>query len=166
MKIKQNEKSTFIYQTGVWSGKYISTATMEKLEKKMANYRNYWRFTIKCLKNDIIPISVRLKTNIQTSKGLQIFRRAETQLLNEHIRSINNLLEMFMIKRDACFLKLKGLVDQETLEECDNLIKKAVESRHIRVLGRQKSKYEALHQQQIGGHSNKVYCTSNAHSHT
>ena len=138
----------------------------EKLEIKMANYRNHHRFTIKCLKNDIIPVSVRLKTNIHTTKGLQIIRRAEKQLLNEHIRSINNLLEMFMIKRDACFLKLKGLVDQETLEERDNIIKKVVESRHIRVLGRQKSKYEALHQQKIGGHSNNVYRTSNARSHT
>ena len=42
------------------------------------------------------------------------------------------MLQMFMIKMDACFLKFKGLVDQETLEECDNLIKKVAESRHIK----------------------------------
>ena len=41
-----------------------------------------------------------------------------------------------------------------------------IERRHKRVLERQKSKYEALHQQKIGGHSNKVYCTDNIHSHT
>ena len=65
----------------------------EKLEKKMANYRNHLRFTIKCLTNEIIPVSVRLRTNVQTSKGLQIIRRAGKQLLNECIRSINNMLE-------------------------------------------------------------------------
>ena len=48
------------------------------------------------LKNEIISVSVRLKTNINTAKGLQIIRRAEKQLLNECIRSINNMLEMFM----------------------------------------------------------------------
>ena len=71
----------------------------EKLEKKMSNFRNHWRFTIKCLKNDIVPVNVRLKTNIRTTKGLEIIRRAEKQLLNECIRTINNQPEMFMIKR-------------------------------------------------------------------
>ena len=132
----------------------------------MADYRNHQRFTIKCLKNDIIPVSVRLKTNIHTTKGLHIIRRAEKQLLNECIRSINNQLEMFMIKRDACSLKLKGLVDQRTMKECEKLIKNVVESRHKKVLIRQKSRYETLHQQKIGGCSNKMYCTDKTHSHT
>ena len=120
LKIKQNEKSTCIYQTGVWSGKYFLTVTVGKIGEKMVDFRNHWRFTIKCLKNDIIPVSVRLKTNIQTTKGLHIIRRVEKQLLNECIRSINNQLEMFMIKRGACSLKLKGLLDQRTMEECKN----------------------------------------------
>ena len=137
-----------------------------KSEKKMADFRNHWRFTIKCLKNDIVPVSVRLKTNIQTTKGLHIIRRAEKLLLNECTRSINNQLEMFMIKRDACFLKLKGLLDQRATEECEKLIKNVIESRHNRVLERQRSKYEALHQRKIGGCSNKVYHTDNTHACT
>ena len=108
---------------------------------------------------------MRLRTNIHTAKGLQIIRRAEKQLLNEHIRSINNMLEMFMFKRDACLHQLKGILDQEALEECNNLIKKVIECRHIRVLGRQRSKYEALHQQKTRGCSNKVDCTSNPYMH-
>ena len=76
----------------------------------MADFRNHQRFTIKCLKNDIIPVSVRLETNIHTAKGLDIIRRAEKQLLNECIRSINNQLEMFMLKRDTCIYKLKNII--------------------------------------------------------
>ena len=53
-------------------------------------------------KNDIVPVSVRLKTNIKTAKGLEIIKRAEKQLLNERVRSINNQLEIFMFKRDTC----------------------------------------------------------------
>ena len=129
----------------------------------MAHHRNHQRFTIKCLKNDIIPVSVRLKTNIHTTKGLEIIKRAEKQLLNECVRSINNQLEMSMIKRDACSLKLKGLLDQKTIEECAKLIRNVVECRHNRVLERQKSKFDALYQQKIGGCSNKVYHTDNIH---
>ena len=92
----------------------------EKLEKKMANFRNHWRFTIKCLKNNIIPVSVRLKTNIHTTKGLEIIKRAEKQLLNECVRSINNQLEMFMFRRDTCSTKLSEILDQRILKNVKN----------------------------------------------
>ena len=49
----------------------------------MADYRNDLRFTIKCLKNEVIPVSMRLKTNVKTLRDLQIIRKAEKQLLNE-----------------------------------------------------------------------------------
>ena len=38
-------------------------------------------------------------------------------------------------------------------------MKNVVESRHIRVLERQKSKYEVLQQQKLGGCSNQGHCT-------
>ena len=114
---------------------------------------------IKCLKNEIIPVSVRLKTNVKRSRGLQIIKKAEKQLLNECIRSINNIPELLMIKRDTCSEKLKEILlktdDQSTLEECNNLIKRVIECRHSRVMRRQKAKYEALVQWKQGGHSNK-----------
>ena len=98
-------------------------------------------------KNDIVPVSVRLKTNIKTSKGLEIIKRAEKQLLNERVRTINNQLEMLMLKRDTCINKLKNIIrDQNLIQECEKLMVKIVESRHLRVLERQKSKYKVLHQ--------------------
>ena len=124
----------------------------EKLEKKMANYRNHLRFTIRCLKNEVIPVSIRLKTNVKTSKVFQIIRRAERQLLNECIRSINNTLELLMMKRDTCIQELKDTIvdkedmeyDQKTFEECGSLIKRVIECQHNRVMLRQKQKFEAL----------------------
>ena len=131
----------------------------ENLEKKMANYRNHQRFTIKCLKKEVIPVSIRLKTNIKTSKGLQIIGRAEKQLLNECIRSINNASELVMMKRDTCIEELKDTIldkkdDQKTFEECETLIKRVIECCHNKVMQRQKQKFEAL-QQKTSGHSNK-----------
>ena len=57
----------------------------EKIEKKMANYRNHRRFLIKCLKQEVIPVSIKLKTKIHTIKASEIIRKAEKQLLNECI---------------------------------------------------------------------------------
>ena len=76
---------------------------MGKIEKKMANYRNNRRFSIKCLKQEVIPVSIKLKTTIYTTKASEIIRRAEKQLLNECIRSINNIIELDMYKRYAYF---------------------------------------------------------------
>ena len=107
MNIKQNEKPTCIYERGVRSEKCFSLVTMGKLEKKMANYRNHRRFSIRCLKSEVVPVSIRLKTNVKTSKGIQIIRRAEKQLLNERIRSVNNTLELLMLKRGTCMGRIK-----------------------------------------------------------
>ena len=132
---------------------------LENLEKKMADYRNHRRFTIKCLTKEVIPVSIRLKTNIKTSKGLQIIRRAEKQLLNERIRSINNTLQLLMMKRNTCIEELKDTIldkedDQKTFEECETLIKRVIECCHNKVMQRQKQKFEAL-QQKTSGHSNE-----------
>ena len=132
----------------------------------MANFRNHRWFTIKCLKNNIIPVSIRLKTNIKTTKGLDIIRRAEKQLLNECIRSINNQLELFMLNRDTCKNQLQGRIDNETMKECENLIKRVIETRHNMVLERQKSKFESLQQQKLGGHSNNRYRSENNATNT
>ena len=140
-------------------GKHFPTEKMGKLEKKMADFRNHRCFTIKHLKNSIIPVSVRLKTNIKTTKGLDALRGAEKQLLNECIRSINHQLELFMLNRDTCMTKLQELLDKKTMQECEDLMKRVIESRHKLVLERQKSKYEALQQQKIGHCSSKGYCT-------
>ena len=80
------------------------------------------------------------------------FRRAERQLLNECIRSINNTLELLMMKRDTCIQELKDTIvdkedmeyDQKTFEECGSLIKRVIECQHNRVMLRQKQKFEAL----------------------
>ena len=99
----------------------------------MADYKNHRRFSVKCLKHKVIPVSVKLKTNIHTAKGLQIIRMTEKQLLKECIRSINNMIEIYMYKRDAYFHQLERVLYLNTLEECLNLIQRVIECRHVRV---------------------------------
>ena len=124
----------------------------EKVEKKMADYKNHRRFTIKCLKRDITPVSIKLRTSLSTKKASQIIRKAERQLLNECIRNINNTIEINMFKRDAYFQQLEKELDQGTLQECLNFIGKVRECRHKRVQDRQIRKFNTL-EQKTSGHS-------------
>ena len=92
-------------------------------------------------------------------RASKIIRKAERQLLNECVRSINNTLELFVMKRDTCIQELKDTIldkedDQKTFEECSTLIKRVMECWHNRVMQRQKQKFEAL-QQKTSGRSNK-----------
>ena len=124
----------------------------EKAERKMANYKKNRRFSIKCLKRDIIPVSVRLRTTLYTRKASQIIKKAEKQLLNECIRSINNMIEINMFRRDAYFHQLERELDQGTLQECINFINKVRECRHKKVQDRQTKKFNTL-EQKTSGHS-------------
>ena len=55
------------------------------------NLSDHRRFSLRCLSEGLIPVSVRLKSNIKTPKGRQIIKKAEIALLNERVRSINIL---------------------------------------------------------------------------
>ena len=79
------------------------------------------------------------------------------------------MFEMYMYKWDTYFHQLVGVLDQNTLEECQNLIKRVIKCRHVSVLDRQKAKFEALQQQRTSGCSNKddytnstIYRSNNA----
>ena len=67
-----------------------------------------------------------------------------------------------MYKRETYFHQLRELLDNNTLEECQNLINRVVDCKHQRVLDWQKSKSEALYQQKTSGHSNMGGCSNYA----
>ena len=133
------------FRQGVWKRKCYSFVTMEKNEKKMADFQNHRRFLLRCLKYDVIPVSLILKTNVRTTEVLEIIRKAEKQLLNECIRSINNQLELYMYEKEACFHQLEEKLDNNIMEEYQEFINRVVEARHQRVLDGQRSKFEALY---------------------
>ena len=74
----------------------------EKLEYKMAAFQNHRIFTIRCLKEDLIPVSIKLRSNIKTPRAKIIIKKTERALLNERIRNINNTITMATHKRDTC----------------------------------------------------------------
>ena len=64
----------------------------------MVDFSNHRRFTLRCLREDIILVSIRLKRSIKTPKDHHIIRKAERALLNERVRSVNNTIAMLKIQ--------------------------------------------------------------------
>ena len=54
------------------------------------------------------------------------------------------MIEINMYKRDSYLHQLKGVLDNETLEDCKTFMNRVIECRHNRVLQRQKGKFKAL----------------------
>ena len=52
----------------------------------MADFQNHRCFTLRCLSEEVVPVSIKLKSQVKTLKGLQIIRKAEISLLNERVR--------------------------------------------------------------------------------
>ena len=84
----------------------------------MVDFLNHRHFSLSCLRNGLIPTSVRLKSNIKTPKGKYIIKKAELALLNERIRAINNSIAMFKIVIDTCMNQLESILDKKTMEDC------------------------------------------------
>ena len=126
----------------------------EKYEYKMADFQNHQCFSLRCLSNNIIPTSVRLKSTIRTPKAKYIIHRAEKALLNERIRSIINTISMFKILRDTCISQLEDILDSDLMEECRTFIEVRRERRHLSTLERHISKFRRLCHEKPGGRSN------------
>ena len=123
----------------------------------MADFKNHRRFLLRCLSADIIPSSIRLKSNIKSPKGYSILKRAEKALLNEGIRAVNNTITMTGNQINTCTNLLEGILDRDSMEECSIFIKTRREARHIKTQMRQVNKFNRLCQKNRGGRSNYMH---------
>ena len=121
--------------------------------KKLANFKNHRRFTLRCISQKITPVSLKLKRNITTKRGREIIDKAEKQLLEERVRQINNTIDICSHLTYTCIKELKGKIPPELFEECQVFIDKVREWRHKTVLDRHLVKFERLCQKTKGGRS-------------
>ena len=128
---------------------------------KISDYKNYRRFSLRCLSKDITPVSLKLKNNIGTYKSKCIIHNTERKLLNERIRNINNIIENLEHVKYIYENELKGTVSKEIYQECEDYIEYGKETRHNKVLQRQVSKFERLIQKNS---AEKSGCSKQHHS--
>ena len=127
----------------------------EKIENKIADFKKNRWFLLRCLREDIIPVSIRLKSNVKTPTSLNILKKVKRALLNEKIRTINNVLEMLEHQRGTCINKLSRVLDQEAMEECKVFMNNTKEARHLKTIDyKKKAKFEMLWLKNKSGLSN------------
>ena len=97
---------------------------------------------IKMPENNIIPVSLRLKSNIKTPRGLNIIRKTEKGLLNGRIKTINNTIERLECQKDTCILELSRVLDKEAMAECNRFMDKLKEDKHSKTLEWLRVKYD------------------------
>ena len=92
------------------------------------------------------------KTTIKSEKARKIIRKAERDLLQARVKSINNFLDNNNNKQpDRYRSQLASIVTTKTLEECQNLINKLREFRHLKIRDRQIIKFNGLVEKQEEG---------------
>ena len=138
---------------------------LERIQLKMADFQNHRRFTLRCLDEEVIPVSIKLKSQVKTPKGLQIIRKAEIALINERVRMINNTINMMSLEFDTCMGRLKEKIKEEDLLKCINFIEKSKEARHLKTMSRKKDKLKILINKKQGEKSYKRGgCSNNRQS--
>ena len=131
----------------------------------MADFQNHRHFTLRCLGEEVVPVSIKLKSQVKTPKGLQIIRKAEIALINERVRSINNTFNMLSLEVDTCMRRLKGKIKEEDFLKCINFIDKSKKARHLKTMTRQKEKLKTLISKKQGEKSSEGGgCSNNRQS--
>ena len=119
----------------------------ERSKKKMVDFKNHRRFTLRCLDSNIIQVSLRLKSNIRTPRAINIIKKSERLLLNERVRTINSTLEMLERQCHTCRSDLNKVLDRDIMEECDKIMVKIKEDWHQKNTRKTKSKIGPAHVQ-------------------
>ena len=107
----------------------------------ISDYKNHRIFTLKCIGQNLIPVSIRLKPvrskqNISTSAS-KIIEKAEKQLMQDRVRSINNTIQASEDNGIQNKTKLASMVTHIDLDRCSNVIEKVRIERFNKVKARQ-----------------------------
>ena len=120
----------------------------EKNIIRVSDYKNHGIFTLKCIGQNVIPVSIRLKPirskqNISTS-ARKIIERAERQLMQDRARGINNTIQASKDNGNHNKTKLASIVTQVDLDRCINFTEKVRQERFNKVKARQVRKFDIL----------------------
>ena len=116
----------------------------DKLRLRSSDYKNHRIFTLRCLHNDLIPVSIKLKSTIKSTRAKQILKKAEKELLQARIKSINFILDNTSRQLEECRSKLVTIISTQKLRECQDFVDKVSENRFNKVKQRQINKLNLL----------------------
>ena len=116
----------------------------EKLRIRASEYKNHRIFTLRCLHNDLIPVSIKLKSTLKSTRANKILRKAEKDLLQARIKTINFILDNTSKQLEECRSQLAAIISTQWLRECQDFVDKVGEIRFNKVKQRQLNKFNLL----------------------
>ena len=116
----------------------------KRLWVRTSDYKNHRIFSLRCLHKELIPVSIKLKSTLTTSRARQIIRKAEKDFLQARVKAINNILDQVTRQTEECRTNLASIISAERLTECQGFINKVSEIRFIKVRQRQLNKFNHL----------------------
>ena len=116
----------------------------EKLRIRASEYKNHRIFTLRCLQNDLIPVSIKLKSTLKSTRANKILRKADKDLLQARIKTINFILDNTSKQLEECRSQLVAIISTQRLRECQDFVDKVGEIRFNKVKQRQLNKFNLL----------------------
>ena len=116
----------------------------ERLRLREIDYKNHRISTLRCLHKELVPVSLKLKSTLNTTTAMKIIRKVEKDLIQARIKSINNILNNVAIQLEQCRSKLVPIISIERFRECQGFVDKVGETRFNKVKNRQIKKFQNL----------------------
>ena len=116
----------------------------EKLRIRASEYKNHRIFTLRCLHNNLIPVSIKLKSTLKSTRANKILRKAEKDHLQARIKSINFTLDNTSKQLEECRSQLAAIISTQRLRECQDFVDKVGEIRFNKLKQRQLNKFNLL----------------------
>ena len=137
----------------------------ERFQLRQRDYKHQRIFTLRCLHNDLVPVSIKLKSTLKSERAKKILRMAEKQLLQTRLKSINSLLDNNAKQLELTRSKIASILTTPNYQQCQEFIEKIKEKRFNKVKERQVRKLNNLINKKEGGitwHSSQVFLATRA----
>ena len=87
---------------------------------------------------------MKLKSTLKSARANKILRKAEKELLQTRVKSINYILDNTSKQLEECRSQLSSIISAQRLRECQDFIDKVGEIRFNKVKQRQLNKFNLL----------------------
>ena len=99
---------------------------------------------LRCLHNELVPFSIKLKSTLKLERAKKILRLAEKQLLQTRLKSINSLLDNNAKQLELTRAKIASILPAPSYQQCQEFIEKIKETRFTKVREKQVGKFNNL----------------------
>ena len=129
-------RSSYGEQTQTESARY------GKCLEKLARYKNHVVFSARCKRQGIIPVSLRIRSPVNSERGKEIAEKASKRFLNERLRLANNRVRQLQDERKRRELRLRQTLKEEDYRKLNTMSVQHAEKLFERTKEKQQAKFD------------------------